>query len=137
MEPKTVGTLFMETYRPNILRIRWNDELTTLEIAAMLEYTEAVRRELGSPDAAISAIIDVGSGVQIHKSARKAIMDMGRAKPFFRSAIVGAPYRIKVLLELTINAIRLIVPDTAESQFFDTEEEGLAWLMETESEPAT
>jgi hypothetical protein len=112
-----------------VIRIQWNGQLTADEVNGMREYTRALRHELGG-DEPIYTIVTIGEGVEIKRNARKAIMALSRERAWAATAIVGARYEVKVLVELTINAVRLLVDGAAASKFVDTEEQALAWLDE-------
>lgn len=136
MESTTVGSTVLDTVRSNLICIRWNGALTAADVNAIREYTSALQRELGD-DVPIYAYVKIGEGVQIKNEARKAIMTLSREHPWAAIAVVGARYEIKVLLQLTINAITLLVKDTALTSFVDTEEQALAWLDEVGAASST
>lgn len=129
MEPRTVGAMQMDTVGANIIRIHWNSELTADLVDGVREYTSELRREL-TDGMRIYTVVPLGEGVDIRKDARRAILTLARVEPWAAIAFVGARYEVKVLLHLTLNAVRLLVKDPPKFEFVDTEEEALAWIVE-------
>lgn len=117
----------LDTVRPNVIRVHWSGQLTIEDLDLIRDYTSELRAEIGD-DTPIFAFIELGEGLGIPKSVRKALMNLGREQPFCRTAVVGAPFQAKVMLELIFNAIRLLVKDAAETRFVDTVDEALDWL---------
>ena len=130
--PQSVSTdaISIEAIRPHIARFAWRGVSGAEDLVATREFVEAMRRELGD-DTVIHLLVVVESDqVQFRRGTRRALLDLGRARLWSRTAVVGAPYPIKVAIELLRKGMSLLFTPADPTRFFDTEQEALAWLLE-------
>jgi len=96
------------------------------EIGAMAKEADETLLELGH----LFVLCDVSrvSGASRHINAELR----GRPKhlPAHFVVYVGAPFKLRVILDLIIRASRLLTGAQITHRFFDTREEGRAWLVE-------
>lgn len=126
MNPESYDGWALETLAPDLVRVRWTGPLTGAALDGARAYSNALRAEFGHE--LIRAIVLVGEDADIDKRARKDLLEASR-DPFWNgTAIVGGPRRVRVLVELVINAIELITKKATPVTFVNDEAEGVAWL---------
>lgn len=128
-----MGTIVLDTIRFNVVRLRCNSILGALEVKAMHDYTQALRAEIG--DVPIFAYVEAGEHLRIDRAARREVLAFARQRPWIATAAVDARYEVRVVVELTMNAIRLLVKEAGVTKFFDTKKEAMAWLEELGAAP--
>ena len=75
-------------------------------------------------------LLQVAEATGIDSAARKAAADWGKIYNVrCRSAVVGAPFVVRVALELMNRATNLLSRQTTPLGFFATEEEAREWLL--------
>ncbi|KIG15591.1 hypothetical protein DB30_05465 [Enhygromyxa salina] len=129
MEAKIVGRTRLATVGSNTLHLQWHGDIGAAEVTAIEAYSAALRQELGG-DAQVYALVEIGDDVGISRDARPGIGTLAREQPWAATALVGARYEVKVLIELTLNATRLLTKAVHDVAFFDTNAEARAWLAE-------
>lgn len=126
IEVSRVGALAIET-SGSLVRVVWTGTADASAIEALLECARANARRLG--EGTLQQLLVIADGATgISRDGRRAIMKFGPENPWDRAAIVGVRYELKVVIELTQRVFSMMMMDTAELNFMDTEAEARAWL---------
>jgi hypothetical protein len=118
-------TYFME---PDIIYMKFGGTATTED------SLELLRRQVAMSEGRnlLFFLIDAEELDTIAPEGRKAVAETLKELPLRGMAVVQAPLKAKVVARLVITAINLFRKDAKLNpvSFFDTEEEGLAWIAE-------
>ncbi len=111
---------------PDIIYMRFGGAATTED------SLELLRRQIGMSEGRhlLFFLIDAEDLDNIAPEGRKAVAETLKEIPLRGMAVIKAPLKAKVVTKLVITAINLFRKDSNLNPiaFFDTEEEGRAWI---------
>ena len=112
---------------PNdILRSVWVGEAQAADIVQMRKVGAEQRARL--PDGPSLSLVDGREAAGFGPDTRAEMNLLGEEKPWDYVALVGVPFGARIAINLITRALTLLKVDIADVRFFDTEEEGMAWL---------
>lgn len=128
MSRYTVEALTFDTIGEGIVHIIWEGEATEVSVEALNDHSRKLIAKRADEGDAILALINAEAATGITRHARRKLRDLGAERPWDRVAFVGVRFDIKVMLELIVRALQAVGVETADTRFFDSDEEALAWL---------
>lgn len=126
-ELRRAGGAVFSFVAPDILRMEWSGKLEEDAIAALGDLSTELKASHGDLQ---MLLVHVHAAESISPAARKRVVDLSRADRWAATAIVGANFKIRVLIDLMYKAVRLVVSSASPMQFCDSDEQAMAWLAE-------
>lgn len=111
---------------PDIIYMKFGGAVTTQDALELLRRQVAMAQGKG----VLFFMIDAEDLENIAPEGRRAVAETLKEIPLRGMAVIKAPLKAKVVTKLVITAINLFRRDSNLNPvaFFDTEEEGLAWI---------
>lgn len=110
---------------PSLLKLRWHGDIRPEDVTVMFDEVEKLAAS-GEP---ILILNNLTEAAALSPEMRKAASQEKRAYLLHAMAVIGAGFRMRVLSIMLTKASQLVGSlRDMEIEFFDTEEQGLAWL---------
>ena len=110
-------------------------DLLVLEMADPLEVDHVTRvldllLEIGLSRGPHKVLMDISRVKSVPRDVREAIRSRNVAARHAAVAFVGAPFHVRIVLEMIIAAIRILKPERPRYPyaFFDRKDDALTWL---------
>jgi hypothetical protein len=111
---------------PDVMYLDWRGTLNAEDIEALATFTTNARELAG---VALFLIVDAHSSGGISGAARKSITNLARRKYWHATICHGADFKLRVLIELIVNAVNLLVKEGLPLVFVDTDKAAREWVQ--------
>ncbi|TKD03081.1 hypothetical protein [Polyangium fumosum] len=134
-ERLTIGPHVVTFVPPDLLVLEFGVPLEVDTFSRVLDYMYGMGAERGP----CKVLMDISRIRSVPRDIREAVRARKDASKNTAVAFVGAPFSVRVALEMIIAAIRILKPERPRypSAFFAHKEEALAWLQSQPSAAAS
>jgi hypothetical protein len=112
------------------LELRWTGTLVESDIRAL--FTTAY--EIMARQGRFFLLLDATRGTDVKPAARKHILSYSKEPPFTGTAIYGAPFQTRVMVNMIVNAVNMFRTEKFAVLVCDEEARARAWIDERRGE---
>lgn len=121
----TLGEHALRYEPPDLLFLDWRGTLEASDIETLSSFTETARERSGAP---LYLVVDARAARGISGAARKGVSNLARRKYWHATLCHGADFKLRVLIELIVNAVNLLVKEPLPLVFVGSEAEARDWV---------